>query len=270
MNVQNDGKLLLFLDILGFKDYVKQNPPDRIYEKINECLLRYYEVETISSDFSTIYFSDTIVLYSKKGGFTEDSLTFLLSTAGKLFSLLLASRIPIRGTISYGPFEVKRDKSNRNDIFFGDALIESYESQNNHNWIGISLCKSILNILDNKYTERLLLEGYLKQSNGPGKTLFLNPYRNLTKLFNSKKVNTNTDLDNELVMTEINAIKFINDQINIFVSRGDFISKEAVKYYSSFMFVNYILTWNNVTKILQYVEQQTDNSGSYQDCSAHW
>lgn len=107
---------------------------------MDEALKAYYEIEKDGFiGFSMVCFSDTILIYQD----SEDELLREMAYAGiwtiaqLIYNKLLAIQIPIRGVISFGEFHVMNDSSNKNIIFFGDALVKAYEMEQKENWIGV-------------------------------------------------------------------------------------------------------------------------------------
>ena len=62
-NSLNEGRYLLFLDILGFSDLVETRPTKEIYDVIDSALNAFGRWEKLNGQFKTIYFSDTFLFY---------------------------------------------------------------------------------------------------------------------------------------------------------------------------------------------------------------
>lgn len=58
-NSLNEGRYLLFLDILGFSDLVENRPTKEIYDVVDSALKAFGRWEELNGLFKTIYFSDS-------------------------------------------------------------------------------------------------------------------------------------------------------------------------------------------------------------------
>lgn len=169
-----DKKYLLYVDILGFKDIVRKKPPEDIYAIVDNCLEVFYRLERLNQIFSPIYFSDTIIFYQSCEEYIETAFADIYAMAGNIFTTLMASGIPIRGVISFGDFNVKNDSQNRNNIFYGDTLIEAYETESKQKFIGIVLTPTAYKNISQDTLNALINENvFYKMENG---NLYLNPF----------------------------------------------------------------------------------------------
>jgi len=85
----------------------------------------------------SIFFSDTIVLYSDSDSLKE--FVAIFTAALKLFAEAMYLRVPIRIGISKGLFYTDEQRS----MYAGPALIEAYEIGEASQWLGIVLSESV-------------------------------------------------------------------------------------------------------------------------------
>ena len=166
-------KYLFYLDILGFKNLVKEKRPEEVYKTIDKCLEIYYSWEKLNGIFSTLYFSDTIIFYQTCEEYIETAFLDIYGMAGLIFTKLLSQGIPVRGAITFGEFNTKYDSKDRNNIFFGEALVEAYELEKEE-WIGIKISPSAYKNIDNNIIESFIKENVFEMRQDG--CLLLNPF----------------------------------------------------------------------------------------------
>ncbi len=241
----SDNCYVLWIDILGFTDLVKEKSSKDILNIITRflgCLEGIGSGDTLTS----IYFSDSAIVWqkspSKKG---EDFLRF--SAASVLMcSNLLANEIPCRGAIAYGPFIVERDISDKYDIFFGEALIEAYKAEANENWLGVTVCPSAAKYVESSIIDKYSGGHFLKRND---ETLLLNPFLSIQRAYNSKpREDANSNLEwvkgptNKLfLLLELLAFKFIFKNAKEFANNRDFSGRVASKYHTTISFLREVL-----------------------------
>lgn len=120
-------RFLLYIDILGFSNMVRDEP---------RKVVRVYEIlDTLNvhsrSDFKVIVFSDTILIYNSQPATTNTESTFCVQTlvdcAEDLHHRLVGQDIFFRGVIVKGDFEHYR--RSHVERFFGGALITAYHAE---------------------------------------------------------------------------------------------------------------------------------------------
>lgn len=115
---------LLYIDILGFSDLVKNDPRkvDRLYNIINELNVHRHHA------FKTIIFSDTILVYSPHLSNTERDHNYMsmycVEFAQDLFYRTWREDVYFRAILDYGEF-VHEELANCSK-FYGEALINCY------------------------------------------------------------------------------------------------------------------------------------------------
>ena len=123
-----ETRVVLFLDILGFKDIISKtvNKGKDVSKKIQEL---YDVIDVMTDDFTTsdkstkviTQFSDSIVISFKEE--EEEAIILLFEEIQSLIVKLILKNIICRGAISYGKL-IHNDK-----IIFGPALNDAYETE---------------------------------------------------------------------------------------------------------------------------------------------
>ena len=136
------NRYFLYLDILGFSELVKRqsgNTINDLYEVISSLNANRHGA------FKVVVFSDTVVVYNVNGGDTpEDSsyLTmFLCEFVKDLLHRLTGRAIYFRAVITHGDFT--HYELNGIPCFFGNALVDAYNSEKELKAIGLFIPKQI-------------------------------------------------------------------------------------------------------------------------------
>lgn len=136
------GRLVLVLDILGFKEMVGAKAPEEVCTVV-EDILRECDNWTSheQNDFDTIHFSDTLLLHARREGIYREWYDDLLFVGSRICNRLLAQGIPVRGAMGFGPFLTKR--SGRHLVFLGQALVDAYTGQEGQPYLGFTVPRNI-------------------------------------------------------------------------------------------------------------------------------
>jgi hypothetical protein len=199
-------KYLLYLDILGFKELIKERTPEDIYNIIDKCLAESYEEVRFTDLFSTLYFSDTIIFYQTSEMSIFSAFFVITGIARGIYTKLLTEGIPVRGAISFGEFIVKLDSEGRNSIYFGDALIDAFDLEKKDEWVGIVISSLAYNNVLTDLINSLNDIDFVKREDG---CLLLNPFVNLLNLFLGHFDNSEHGID---CSYELKALKFLLSQ----------------------------------------------------------
>lgn len=246
-SVSNDqGRYLLFLDILGFSQMIETKTTEEIYTVINDALKSFGRWEELNGLFKTIYFSDTFIFYQEPKGYGGWAFLDVYAIGGMVLSALLAKNIPARGAISFGEFEVNLDITGRHQVYFGKALIEAYKAEQLEKWIGITILASAWKPYEAEnpgYIDRFAYEKVWSRRSDD--TLLLNPFIKLRGWFLSSLI---SDLDKPYSKwdapefpNDILGFKFIRDQAEAYAAINDFTSPVATKYHTTIRFFESIL-----------------------------
>ena len=132
---------LLYIDILGFSELVNKNSEEirEIYKIINGLNVHKHYA------FSTIIFSDTILVYNKITPETthdrEYLIMFMCEFAQNLIFQGSNCGLSFRGIITYGEFEHYRLENV--DCFYGKSLVYAYIKEKEINGIGLFIDNKI-------------------------------------------------------------------------------------------------------------------------------
>ncbi|MCF7821990.1 MAG: hypothetical protein K9M17_06070 [Mariprofundaceae bacterium] len=242
----NQGRYLLFLDILGFSELVETKSAEEIYAVIDDALKAFGRWEELNGLFKTIYFSDTFIFYQEPKGYGNWAFLDVYAIGGMVLSALLAKGIPARGAISFGEFEVKLDATGRHQVYFGKALIEAYKAEQREKWLGITILPSAWlpydahnpKTIDAFASEKV----WSKRHDG---VLLLNPFIKLRGWYSSALIG---EVDKPYSKwnapefpNDILGFKFIRDQADEYAAKNDFTSSHAIKYHATERFLRNIL-----------------------------
>lgn len=106
-----EGRYLLFLDLLGFSERVESDSPVQVFELIDEVLKDFNRWESLNKAFRTIHFSDSFILYQEPLGYGDWAFLDVYALGGFLLCSMLSKGIPARGAISFGDFQVNIPRS---------------------------------------------------------------------------------------------------------------------------------------------------------------
>lgn len=239
-------RLLLYLDLQGFGDMVARGTASHVGDVIR-ALLRQATNEAekrslqIGSVVDVIYFSDTIVLYTKATGFSPIRYRHMRLAATALWRALMADQIPASAVITYGDFVVEMIDDLRS-VYYGQALIEAYKAEKDEKWLGVIVCPSAAKKMPDlaKDGER---DGSwrLRRDSSGAFCLLLNPFLSLCKAF---KRPTRPEAFAELSTVEQrarNALFFIHSKAQEFAKKADFASSVAVRYHATVAFARSVL-----------------------------
>lgn len=245
-SVINQGRYLLFLDILGFSELVETKSAEEIYAVIDESLRAFGRWEELNGLFRTIYFSDTFIFYQEPKGYGDWAFLDVYAIGGMVLSALLAKGIPARGAISFGEFEVQFDATGRHQVYFGKALIEAYKAEQREKWLGITILPSAWHPYDAQNPKTIdAFAGERVWARRDDGVLLLNPFIKLRSWYSSALIG---EVDKPYSKwnapefpNDILGFKFIRDQAEKYAARNDFTSSPAMKYHATERFLRSIL-----------------------------
>ncbi len=241
-----NGRYLLFLDILGFSSLVERESPETIYSVIDNALDAFSRWEGLNQQFKTIYFSDTFLFYQEPKGYGDWAFLDVYGIGAMLLSALLAKGIPARGSIVFGEFEVKNDSQNRHQLYFGKALIEAYKAERKEQWIGITIQPSAWHPYENKNKGNIsAFENERVWKRRSDDVLLLNPFIKLRGWYSYDLMGEvdkpYIEWDQPEFPNDILGFRYLIDTASEYASKGDFSGREAVKYHSTVAFLREIM-----------------------------
>lgn len=138
--------VLVFLDVLGFRQIVQERPLDQLNEEYRELLKlkRHAGVVPVLSiqgvdrwRSPSAVFSDTIVFWADA---TPEGADSLLTTCSVLIAEALQRGWPLRGAIAAGECVLDREER----VFVGRPIVDAYLLEGAQEWVGASLHPSCL------------------------------------------------------------------------------------------------------------------------------
>lgn len=230
--LETEDCLLLYLDILGFKQLVKEKLPvdiRRMLQEFRSTVDRYYGERA-----KVIQFSDTILVYDPSPA-AEAHADLMCVFANHMTNWLLARSVPFSGVMVSGPFYTFTSGSEGELSYFGQALIDAHEKSNgkdkSHKWIGI--------VVDSSAAEKMSqpLDPICPRWRGrPDNTFLLNPFWDLWQCFTSGKGSGLAPNVNHCA-TQLDAIGFLCDQAKRFAEHPRIV----LRYHNTLAFAREML-----------------------------
>lgn len=124
---------VLYADIMGFKDRVirtEHTDLEKDFENLLTGLDYWFKPNKKSRKFKVSFFSDSILIIEEN---TKDGFNRISKAAAGLMQVSLKHKFPIKGVIAKGKFTYKEKKQ----LFFGRALVDAYELENEVHYYGI-------------------------------------------------------------------------------------------------------------------------------------
>jgi hypothetical protein len=125
-----------YFDLLGVKQLYKTRNQISIFVAFSSAIEKFKERATAWPNIGYAWFSDTFILY------TEDDSAVSFGAIDNIsrwfFYFLINADIPVRGAISCDVLYADKE----NNLFFGEAFIEAYQYGEIQDWIGLLLCPS--------------------------------------------------------------------------------------------------------------------------------
>ena len=131
-------RFVLYLDIMGFKNFVLRSRHDEVFEKLT-LLMREAKLQEDKDRYFVyvVSFSDSIIIFSRDD--TYDSLRAVIALGKSLMTKAMQQAIPIKGAISHG--YISTDKTNQ--IFCGQPIIDAFLFQEEHlHYYGVTFLHS--------------------------------------------------------------------------------------------------------------------------------
>lgn len=141
-------RFVVFIDIMGFKDYVSRHSHQEVYDMMaslsatTESIESYLQQEKVKVKYDnkkiyTASFSDSIILFSEDD--TQKSFDLITMAACFIFAEAIPALIPLKGAMAHGMTSVDKGKQ----IYFGQSLIDAFLLQEEVNYYGIVLHNSV-------------------------------------------------------------------------------------------------------------------------------
>ena len=153
------GRVVAFIDILGFKQLVDDEPTESLGERyrstinlttdlLNKPFPEEHDEPSLlptlkkGQQYCIAYaFSDAVILIANDD--REESGFATLLYAFKVTRQLIAMGFPVRGAVTYGDIFVDLEKR----IFLGKALTQAYQLEQKQDWIGVLVDETVVDVL---------------------------------------------------------------------------------------------------------------------------
>ncbi|WP_407403691.1 hypothetical protein [Chryseobacterium sp.] len=142
-----EKRFVAFFDILGFKELVLRNTHSEIFKSLLGIsnLRKEINPQITEKDFSNdkykpielITFSDSIIIFSKNDSI--ETFKVFIESLNWIFARIIEIEIPVKGAFAHGEVSVDIEKQ----IFFGQALIDSFQLQEDVDYFGAVAHNSI-------------------------------------------------------------------------------------------------------------------------------
>lgn len=147
-------RAVAFLDILGFKNMIKDNTLDEVIRKYEliidqlQGLIGFYKEGDRYYNDNIQYFiaSDSIVVIANEDN--KEAYKDLIAFVFRFLQLSIAHEMPLRGGITYGEVYVNASRN----IFLGQAIVDAVQLEGKQEWIGIAIDSTATT----RYSEELL------------------------------------------------------------------------------------------------------------------
>jgi len=140
----NDGtRWVGYFDLLGTRKLVADGKMREVFRSFAEAAKGLETLNRPGTAVLNAWFSDTFIIYSDND--SQQAFAVVEKTCRWFMTHLIWHNVPVRGSISCGRFYSDRASS----IYFGPALIEAYEWGEGQDWIGLVLCPSCIERLEN-------------------------------------------------------------------------------------------------------------------------
>lgn len=136
MEIEYKNRLVVYIDVLGFKNLVYSSSTELI-NRYYSFLLSNFQAAIAKRNFDYLLISDSIVVYCNND---IESLSELIKSISILQAGLLGKSIIVRGAVSHGDLFV--DKAN--NIIVGEGLINAYQLEMQAKYPRVIIDRSIV------------------------------------------------------------------------------------------------------------------------------
>lgn len=178
----NEEKIVLLLDIMGFKNLVSNGTVDDIYLKLYKIFSKFKNLENLYDMKDKIWveqFSDTILIITS--GINDAMLCVLNVFVSEILNTALSLGVLFKGAFAKGNVIVDK----KHHICFGQPIIDAYLLEEEQSWFGIVCHESITSTIINNFDKLTVVDA---NKNTTFKSLFT--YYDVPLKGNSKKLLT--------------------------------------------------------------------------------
>lgn len=155
-----EDKIVLLLDIMGFKNLVKTNSVDDTYLKLYKiftCFQKLGDSFPLKDKVWVELFSDTIVVITND---VKESTLFMLNwMVSSIVNMSLKFDILYKGAFAQGKVIVDK----KHHICFGQPIIDAYLLEEKQTWFGIACHESVKSITD---SDKIETAKFVNEGNG--------------------------------------------------------------------------------------------------------
>lgn len=181
-----DNRIVLYLDIMGFKELVQKSNPERLYDHLKEAIsfastmqaMGYADLDRAGIKdrprIKSQVFSDSIVFVSE--GTSVADVSVITKGAKWISMVLFQYHIMFRGAIAVGNMTY----DDENSIFFGQPLIDAYQLEQQLDQFGIVAHNTYEYLLKRTYKDEECKDSLqdfmpypIRTDRGPAKHLLL-------------------------------------------------------------------------------------------------
>lgn len=228
----SEDRLLAYFDILGFKELVKTkelNISAKLKRFVNSSSLK------INTEFETIYFSDTILFYTKTPGFSQDQFQDMTYIAQVFVIEMLQYKIPVRGVITYGEFNIDEEEKSKTKMFWGQGFIDVYEAESTENIIGLFMLPEAFyghSFSQIKSEEECSPKKYHVKYDG---RILVNLFPRIAKVGEAYTLRDVIYISDSQILEEIVAYFFLKESVNKFTGKIANKYKNAIRLADNFI-----------------------------------
>lgn len=136
-------RMFLYIDILGFSEMIKGGfPVTDLYDRIDSLNVHR------DKDFTTIVFSDTIVVYGSEAwnNYQNQAVMWLVEFAQDLFFRFVGIDKHFRAFVTRGEFA--HEKMKNIEAYYGMALVRCHEAERGINACGVFMDRDLVPLSD--------------------------------------------------------------------------------------------------------------------------
>lgn len=172
-----DKRFVCFIDLLGFKDKIMRKSHNEIFEELGKISNYRKRFEKDRNGYfkncrvHMVSFSDSIVVFSENDSWSN--FEYFVVAIRYILANSIKSNIAMKGGVAYGEISINK----KDQIFFGQPIIDAYLMEEEVNYLGIVFHNSIdLFLSKNKeaYGKSPLMKEMLFECKTPLKCGFIN------------------------------------------------------------------------------------------------
>lgn len=149
IDLNNEGYFIAFIDILGFKNKIKNKSVKELYELMSGFTESSSAIISPFQDWNILgiramFISDSIILYKKINDPLQrmsDELLILIRSVSGLLQIALEQGLPLRGAIGCGELAISSYRAENGEVslsmIWGEALADLIDLEKQFEWSGV-------------------------------------------------------------------------------------------------------------------------------------